>query len=228
MAPPSIDSFTRFNVLVRYDIPIAERSETRSRPRGRPRRAGARTAIVEATLELLAERGFQGATIDAIAARAGVGRNTIYRRWGGKEELIADAVRELSADLDEHEGDDFYALMLDWVRDFIRLFADPVFGQILPSLLGELRRNPVFAELYAERVVRPRYESLVSLLTQALERGELRPGTNVEQIVDLLSGAPYVRLLPVGLPPLTEDYAEELLDTIWRGIAPSAPGDGGP
>lgn len=174
----------------------------------------------------MADRGFQGATIDAIATRAGVGRNTIYRRWETKEELIADAVRELSADLDEHEGDDVYGLLLDWIRDFARLFGDPIFGRILPSVLGELRRNPDFAQAYIERVVRPRYGALLSLLSQGVERGELRRDANVEQVADLLAGAPFVRLLPVGLPPVTEHYAEELLETIWRGIEPSAGGDG--
>lgn len=151
-----------------------------------------------------------------------MGRNTIYRRWDAKEELIADAIYELSAELDVHEGEDFSALMLDWIQDFVRLFADPLFGQILPTVLGELRRNPVFAEVYVQRVVRPRYDALLALLTQAVARGELRPDVNVELVADLFSGAPFVRLLPVGLPPVTEDYAEELLDTVWRGIAPAA------
>jgi AcrR family transcriptional regulator len=191
-----------------------------TRPRGRPREAAAGRAIVDATLELLADGGFQAATIDAIAARAGVGRNTIYRRWPGKEELIADAIRELSADLDEHQGDNVYELLLDWIHDFARLFADPLFGRIFPAVLGELQRNPTFARVYTERVVHPRYDVLVLLLTQAVESGELRRDVDVGQVADLLAGAPFVRLLPVGLPPVTENYAEELLETIWRGIAP--------
>jgi AcrR family transcriptional regulator len=193
---------------------------TRTRPRGRPRRASARPAIIEATLELLADRGFAETTIDAIAARAGVGRNTIYRRWGSKEELIADALHELTAELDVHEADDLYGLLLDWIQDFARVFADPTFGRILPAVLGELQRNPVFARVYSERNVRPRYDALVELLEQARTQGELRPDVDVEQVADLIAGAPFVRLLPVGLPPLTERYAEELLETIWRGIAP--------
>jgi AcrR family transcriptional regulator len=191
-----------------------------TRPRGRPREAAAGRAIVDATLELLADGGFQAATIDAIATRAGVGRNTIYRRWPGKEELIADAIRELSADLDEHQGDNVYELLLDWIHDFARLFADPLFGRIFPAVLGELQRNPTFARVYTERVVHPRYDVLVLLLTQAVESGELRRDVDVGQVADLLAGAPFVRLLPVGLPPVTENYAEELLETIWRGIAP--------
>jgi AcrR family transcriptional regulator len=190
------------------------------RPRGRPRKAVTSEAIVEATLAVLAERGFQAATIEAIAARAGVGKNTIYRRWETKEELIADALHELTADLDAQEGDDVYSLLLEWIRDFARVFADPLFGRILPAVLGELQRNPAFALVYADRVVRPRHEALVELLTSAIEREELREGANVDQIADLLAGAPFVRLLPLGLPQVTEHYAEELLETIWRGIAP--------
>jgi AcrR family transcriptional regulator len=194
---------------------------TEARPRGRPRRASASTAIVDATLELLAERGFQAATIEAIAARAGVGRNTIYRRWSSKEELIADALQELISDLDIREkGDDVYVLLLEWIRDLARVFGDPLYGRILPAVLGELQRNPAFARVYAERVVQPRYEALVRLLRRATERGELRRGADVEQIADLLAAPPFVRFLPVGLPPVTEGYAEDLLETIWYGIAP--------
>jgi AcrR family transcriptional regulator len=198
------------------------RTQAPSRPRGRPPSPTARGAIIEATLELLAEGGFQAATIEAIAARAGVGRNTIYRRWPGKEELVVEALHELSVDLDEQEGDDLHSLLLDWIRDFARLFADPLFGRIFPAVLGELQRNPVFADAYIERVVHPRRRALVELLTGGVQRGELRRDVNVEQIADLLAGPPFVRLLPLGWPPVTEHYAEELLETIWRGIAPSA------
>jgi AcrR family transcriptional regulator len=191
------------------------------RPRGRPPRAAARDEIVEATLELLAERGFQATTIDAIAARAGVGRNTIYRRWQAKEELFVDAIHELTADLDAVQGeDDLYSLLLEWIREFARICADPLFGRILPGVLGEAQRNPAFAQAYADRVVRPRRRALVRLLTQAREQGELREGADVEQIADLLAGPPFVRLLPLGLPEVTEHYAEDLLETIWRGIEP--------
>jgi AcrR family transcriptional regulator len=194
---------------------------TSTRPRGRPRRAAVGKAIVDAALELLAERGFQAATIEAIADRAGVGRNTIYRRWPSKEELIVDALQELVADLDDQEGDDVYSLLLDWIRDFARVFGDPLYGRILPVVLGELQRNPAFARVYSEQLVRPRYEALVGLLRQAVERGELRPDADVEQIADLVAAPPFVRFLPVGLPPVTEHYAEDLLETIWHGIAPA-------
>jgi AcrR family transcriptional regulator len=193
---------------------------TAGRRRGRPRRATATKAIIDATLELLAEGGFPAATIDAIASRAGVGRNTIYRRWPAKEELVADALHELTAELDEHEAEDVYALLLDWIQDFARIFADPLFGRLVPAVLGELQRNPTFARVYADRVVRPRHQAIVELLRQAQAAGQLRGGVDVDQIADLLAGPPFLRLLPLGLPPVTEHYAEELLETIWRGIGP--------
>jgi AcrR family transcriptional regulator len=189
--------------------------------RGRPR-ASSRAAILEATLELLAERGFQATTMDAIAERAGVGKNSIYRRWGSKDELVADAVRELTAELDVQEGDDLYAQLLDRIQDFTHVFADPLVGRLLPGLLGELERNPAFAETYAERVVRPRYEAIVELLTSAVERGELRAGTDPELVADLLIGPPLLRLrFAFGLPAVPRRYAERVLETIWAGIAPA-------
>jgi AcrR family transcriptional regulator len=196
-------------------------SEAHPRPRGRPRNAAARDAIVAATLRLLAERGLQGATIEAIAAQAGVGRNTIYRRWLTKEDLVADALRELTAERDVGDGPaDLYDVLLAWIRDYARILADPVFGRILPGVLGELQRSPAFAQVYADRVVRPRRQALLDLLTQARERGAIRSDAQVEHVADLLAGPPFLRLLPLGLPRVSERYAEELLETIWRGIEP--------
>lgn len=201
-------------------VPQMPVRSSRARARGRPRRVSASADILDAALELLAERGFQATTIEAIAARAGVGRNTIYRRWSSKEELIADALQKLVVEVDLHDGEDIHALLLDRIRDFVRVFGDPLYGRILPAVLGELQANPVFARMYAERVVQPRYEALVGILRRAAERGALRRDADVEQIADLLAAPPFVRVLRVGLPPISEHYAEDLLETIWRGIAP--------
>ena len=171
---------------------------------------------------MLAERGFQAATIEAIALQAGVGRNTIYRRWRSKEELIADALRELTTDIDAWAEDDLYSLLLNWLREFAHTFSDPLYGRLLAGVLGELQRNPVFADVYADRVVRPRREALRARLTEGRDRGELRSDADVELVADLLGGALVLRLLPLGLPQIGEAYAEELLETIWRGIEPQS------
>src|SRR5262245_57294695 len=143
----------------------------------------------------------------------------IYRRWSSKEELIADALRELTTDFESLVADDLYSLLLSWLRDFARTFSDPLHGRLLVGVLGELQKNPVFADVYADRVVRPRREALLARLTEAREAGELRPDADVEVVADLLGGALLLRRLPLGLPAAGERYAEELLETIWRGIA---------
>ena len=173
-----------------------------------------------AALDMLAERGFQAATIEAIALEAGVGRNTIYRRWRSKEELIADALRELTTDLDFSGEDDLYSLLRNWVREIARSFSDPLLGRLLAGVLGELQRNPVFADVYADRVFRPRRRALVDHLRLARERGELRADVDVEHVADVLVGPLLFRVLPLGLSPLSETYAEDLFETVWRGIAP--------
>lgn len=200
----------------------ANQAQAQPRPRGRPRRAATREAIVEATLELLAERGFQPTTMDAIALRAGVGKNTIYRRWPSKEELVADAVRELTADADPKQEGNVYSLLQQEIHALVHLFSDPLVGRLLPGLLGELHRNPEFAAAWAERVVGPRRQAIIALLERAIERGELREGIDPQLIADLLAGPPFLRLLlPFGVPKAPKRYADELLETIWRGIAPA-------
>jgi AcrR family transcriptional regulator len=192
------------------------------RRRGRPRRAATRKAIVDATLSVVAERGFQAATMDAIADGAGVSKNTIYRRWSSKEELIADALRELTAGAEVAREGELYPLLLEHVRDVDRILADPLVGRLLPGLLGELRRNPSFAEAYADKVVRPRRQAIIELLERAIERGELRGGTRPDEIADLLIGPLILRhLFEPGFPRRPRHYPEQLLETIWAGIAPA-------
>jgi AcrR family transcriptional regulator len=188
--------------------------------RGRPRRPEADTAIVAATLELLAEHGFQATTMDAIAARASVAKNTIYRRWASKEQLLAVALDELvgpQVEVDENAGIDQF--LREHSRDIARTLADPLVRRILPDLVGELHRNRAFAVAFADRLVQPRRAVLVNRLRRAVERGELRREVDVELVADLLVGPPFARvLLPLGVPELTADGADGLVATILHGL----------
>jgi AcrR family transcriptional regulator len=205
------------------DMKRHSRPDPTGKPRGRPRRETARQAIVDATLQLLAERGFQAATMDSIADRAGVSKNTIYRRWTSKEELIADALRDLTGPAEVEAEGEVYALLLEHIREVEGLLDDPLVGRLLPGLLGELQRNPAFAEVYAEYVVRPRRQAIIELLERAIEAGQLRAGTRADEVADLLIGPLLLRhLFAVGLPVRPPRYAEQLLETIWLGAAPTA------
>jgi AcrR family transcriptional regulator len=199
---------------------VPSEAETRSRGPGRPRKAEADTAIVAATLELLAELGFQATTMDAIATRAGVAKNTIYRRWASKEELLTESLEELvGPPVEVDEGASVDRFLREHSRDITRDLADPLVRRILPDLVGELQRNRTFAVAFADRLVRPRRAAFVDGLRRAVERDELSRDVDVELVADLLVGPPFARvLLPLGVPLMTEDDADALVDTIWRGL----------
>lgn len=199
--------------------------ELAPRRRGRPRDAGAREAILDATLELLAERGFHATTMDSIAERASVGKNTIYRRWSAKDDLIIDAFLHFTTDLElrASPGDDVYSRLLEHVRSLARFYADPLASRLIPGLLGELQRDPAFADAYAKRVVGPLREPIVALFELARERGELRADADPDQMADMLVGPGFVRMLfAFGLPKTTPTYPDALLDAIWHGVAAPA------
>jgi AcrR family transcriptional regulator len=198
---------------------------------GRPRRADASEVILDATLELLAERGFHATTMDGIAERAAVGKTTIYRRWRAKDDLIIDAFSHFTEDLEIKggAGEDLYPRLLEYARSLSRFYEDPLGSRLIPGLLGELQRDPAFASAYAERVVKPLREPLVALLEVARERSELREDVDPEQIADLLVGPGFFRMLfAFGLPTVNPTYPDMLLDAIWHGVAAQAPDRLGP
>jgi AcrR family transcriptional regulator len=204
---------------------VAAKADLEPRRRGRPRDAGARDAILDATLELLAERGFTATTMDAIAESAGVGKNTIYRRWAAKDDLIIDALLQFTAEIELRAGPDdhAYSRLRDYARSVARFYADPLASRLVPGLLSELQRDPAFADAYAERVVGPLREPLIELLELARERGELRADADPDLIADMLVGPGFLRMLfAFALPKTKPTYPEALVDAIWHGVAAPA------
>ena len=140
---------------------------------GRPRSARADEAIIEAVLDLLADgTPAESLSIEAVAAKAGVGKATIYRRWANKEGLLVDAVASLKGELPRLAGES--------VRDDLIALLRPVgtpshtrAGKIMPCLLSELHRSP---ELYRcfQKITEPRLELMRQVLRRGIDRGELR------------------------------------------------------
>jgi AcrR family transcriptional regulator len=193
-----------------------------ARSPGRPRDAGARGAILDATLELLAERGFHATTMDAIAERAGVGKNTIYRRWSAKADLFIDALLHFTADLELRagSGEDVYPHLVEYIRSVMRFYSDPLASRLIPGLLGELQRDPAFADAYAKRVVGPLRQPIVAALELARDRGELRADADPDQVADMLVGPGFLRMLfSFALPETKRTYPDTLVAVIWRGVA---------
>jgi AcrR family transcriptional regulator len=169
-----------------------------SRGRGRPRSEEAHRAILAAVIELLPEHGLKGLTIEAVAAHAGVGKTTIYRRWDTKNDLIVEALQHLRPagappDTGSLAGD--LEAMVTLQRDRLEASTLP---RLMPRVLAEASEEP---ELHAEIVrtaVQPIRAILDEFVERAVRRGELREDVDRESLVDILHSLPVYLLLMNG------------------------------
>ena len=159
-------------------------------------------AIVAATQELLVEVGYRELTIEGVAARAGVGKQTIYRWWPSRAALAleaylggSDAVLQPPPDSGEVRKD--VRELLGWL---IAVLAEPIGGRVLAGLIADLQHDPELAERFHRDVVPARRRAMLEALERGRERGELRPEADLELAVDELHGAVFYRLLLSGEP----------------------------
>ena len=187
-------------------------------PRGRPRSQEADRAILAATVELLAERGLAAMTIEEVAARAGVGKATIYRRWPSKGLLALDAfVASFSAlqplpDTGTLRGD-----LLDALHAWVRAVTRTPMGRMLADLIAEAQHDPELRAAWRDRVMEPLRSQHRIMLDRAIARGEIAPSVDREVVLDLFFGAAQHRLL-LGHLPMTEDFIREVVEVILNGI----------
>jgi AcrR family transcriptional regulator len=185
--------------------------EAPARGRGRPRSAEADQAILNATLRMLGTHGIAGTTIEGVAADAGVGKTTIYRRWPTKTDLILAAISDIvprgePPDTGSMAGD--MAALADIQRR--RLSGSGLSG-IVPRVLAESMGDPELHQGYVDRVVTPFRDMLRLFIERGIERGELRPDLEVEPLVDLLHSIPVYKILmsrgdPAALAGVPSDY----------------------
>jgi AcrR family transcriptional regulator len=184
---------------------------------GRPRSEHADQAITRAVLDLFAERGPAAVCIEQVAARAGVGKATIYRRWPGKEEMLLDALGTLSASLPVPRGRSVRADLIALLDAICKDVADPKRARLLALLQGEGERYPRLRARYLETVVEPRRELVSSVLRRGVATGELRQDTDVDAAVSLLNGA--VLASTHGQGRIDSRYARRIVAELLRGLA---------
>jgi AcrR family transcriptional regulator len=186
---------------------------------GRPRSEQADRAIIDAALSLFAEYGPDGLCIEQVAARAGVGKATIYRRWPGKEDLLLDALAALKTPLPEPQGRSVREDLLAVLDAMCSDAADPRRARQFSLLQGEGAKYPRLMARFIETVVEPRREVVRSVLRRGVAAGELREDTDIEAALYLLRGA---ALASTGIghdEPIPPDYAERVVDTLLRGFS---------
>src|SRR3984885_1516039 len=153
----------------------AEAGPARVAPRrpGRPRSEQAEQAIIEATLDLFAEQGFEGVCVEAVAARAGVGKATISRRWPNKEELLLAAFGSLKSPFPEPKGVSVRDDLLAMVEVMCADKADPRKARRYALLLGVGEKYARLMARYKETVVGPRREAMRAVIRRGIQTGEL-------------------------------------------------------
>jgi AcrR family transcriptional regulator len=187
-----------------------------------PRAERSKQAILDATRELLADEGDVGSlTVEAVAARSGVAKTTIYRRWRDKWELALDAVMIdlLPRFADPVDVGDTRKELITFVDSVTKLWASPPYGPAMQGLISEIATQPELARVYREQVVEPRREQLRPVIERGIARGDLRPGTDLRLVHELLVGPILYRLLLSG-PPLDRKLTTSLADAVLDSFSP--------
>ncbi|MFE2727880.1 TetR/AcrR family transcriptional regulator [Kitasatospora sp. NPDC059327] len=182
-----------------------------------------RQAVLTAAAELVAEVGFAKLTIEAIAARAGVGKQTIYRWWPSKGAVVFDAFQaaneDASGSLALPDTGDLAADLRTVLRPTADQLADPGFDTTGRGLISEYLRDPALLREYRARLLDPLLEVTRERLRGAREAGRLAADADLDLAVELLYGPMYYRWLH-DLGPLDHAYADRLVDAVLRALRP--------
>ena len=186
----------------------------------RPRSAESHAAILQAALELVVEDGLRGTTIEGIAARAGVGKATIYRRWKTKEELFMEALQAIAFALPDPDtgslrGD------VEAIITFNLEHATRNAALLMPRLMVEAADDPDLFAVMQQVLVEPRREVLRTILRRAVERGEMREDVDPEVAIDLLIGPFIYAVLVTGAD--LQAVAERVQPVLNAALASLAP-----
>jgi AcrR family transcriptional regulator len=186
---------------------------------GRPRSERAEQALLDATIEALAECGIDGVRCEDVAARAGVGKATLYRRWAGKEDMLIAAFAAVKRPLPEPRGESVRADLIDLLTVVAADIDDPRIAQQYALLHVAEERYPRLVARYREEVVEPRRESVRAVLRGGIATGELRPDIDVEVAMLLLTGAVMARGKH-DPAPVAPEFVAHAVDELLQGITP--------
>lgn len=185
---------------------------TDDRPRGRPRDPSRDEAIIEASIDLLIQEGYDRLSMEAVASAAGVGKATVYRRWGSKADLVIDAMASLKPAVDaidtgSLDGDIELMVLASCSPYSQRLF------QVMVSICSALPREPELLEAFKTRFTEPRIERITEMLVRARSRGELGPDVDVAMAASLVPSLMLQRALMTG-QPAGRAYAEQIVGSV--------------
>jgi AcrR family transcriptional regulator len=198
-------------------VTSTDTSDTPQSAVGRPRSQRARLAVLEATADLLEEGGLASTTIEAIAARAGVSKVTIYKWWPSRGAVAVDAYfhRHHQTYVFEDTGDVASDLTTQ-IRLLLRAFRGRA-GQVMAELIGQAQTDPALAETLRAGWLQPRRDATAAVLERAVERAQLRDDLDLPTVMDQLYAPVYWRLM-MRHAPLDDALADEVVRNALDGI----------
>src|SRR5262245_30562734 len=188
---------------------------------GRPRSEQARRAVLDAARTLFEKRGYAAATIEAVAARSGVAKTTIYRSWPSRAAVLVDVLVEMATTLvPPPRGGDPIRAMAAELRGIARAIKGPL-GRLLTSLLGDAQGEPQVRAALIERLFAPRTQASANNVSRAQTGGALRPDVPPPVAIDLLVGPLFYRMF-VQHEPVTDTFVKQVLRYVVEGLHPRA------
>lgn len=205
---------------------MTEEKQEERRSVGRPRSVESHQAILDAALELMAAEGVQGTSIEAIAAHAGVGKSTIYRRWPTKDALIGDALGELQVHMHFVDTGHFQADLIASLSELQHhIETHPLLKRLFLRVFGEAQARPELSQIFYEQIFAVRIAHVTKFFAQAQARGELRQDLDPFFIASLMLG-PLLHNLLIGSllpqPHSTQHLPERIVDAVLQGIGVQA------
>ncbi|MFB2833738.1 TetR/AcrR family transcriptional regulator [Floridanema evergladense] len=186
---------------------------------GRPRSARSHQAMLRATLELLAEVGFEAMSIEAIATRAGIGKTTIYRRYSSKEELVADAIESMREEVLIPDTGNLWSDIDAIIENAAQITLNPLGRQTVAMIISSASSNAKFAEIYWTKYLQPRREAFAIVIERAKTRKEIQEDLDPGLVFDAMSG---IMLYALIFPPTSETwkmYIRRALNLLLKGVS---------
>ncbi len=184
---------------------------------GRPRSERLHKAILKTALDLVLEEGFRAVSTEAIAARTGVGKTTIYRRWPNKAAVIMEAfIDQLSSASSFPTAE----TALESIRLQMHATGKAFRGRdgaLVKALLAEAQFDPELAKTFREDWTLPRRKRALAAVHEAISQGDLRADIDVETTVDLLYAPMYYRL-QIGTGPISDAYIDRVFHHAMHGL----------
>jgi AcrR family transcriptional regulator len=191
--------------------------------RGRPRSDSTSRRILDAARELLIQGSFADFRMEHVAARAGVGKAAIYRRWGSKQALAQDVLVELAGPhIAVAETGDTREELLAAVVNPMRAVTETPFGPVIRSLMSQIATDPKLGDPFRATVVQARRAEVAKVIERGIARGDLRSDADPTIATELLVGPVYFRVMFGG--ELTLDFANRVVDAVLRGFRVAAAG----